>query len=134
MPISKKSLKIKFLEKFQKILYNFYVKNGAERHLGDTRRGCHAISHTGGAAQPGARPPGVRRPHLASHLSLSPLLFFSPENNETPNSNPSSCCSSLRFFDLLAQPNISAEIWSNCSPICDSFACPSRISFGELFL
>jgi hypothetical protein len=50
MPISEKSLKIKFLKKFQKILYKFYVKNGTERHLGDTRRGCHATSHTGGAA------------------------------------------------------------------------------------
>jgi hypothetical protein len=134
MPISEKSSKIKFLEKFQKILYKILCKNGAERHLGDTRRGCHAISHTGGAAQPGARLPGVRGPHLASHLSLPPLLFLSSENDDTSSSNPSSCCSSLRFFDLLAQPIISAEIWSICSPVCDSSACPSRISFGEVFL
>jgi hypothetical protein len=102
--------------------------------MGDTRRGCHAISHTGGATQPGARPPGVRRPHLASHLSLPPLLFLFPENNDTPSSFSSSCCSSLQFLDLFAQPNISAEIWSICSPVCDSSACASRISFGEVFL
>ena len=134
MPISKKSSKIKFLEKFWKIFLKFYAKNGAERHLGDTRRGCHAISHTGGAAHPRVRPPGVRGPHLASHLSLPPQLFLSPENNDTPNSYPSSCCSSPRIFDLLAQPNISAEIWIICSSVCDSFTCPSRISFGEVYL
>jgi hypothetical protein len=76
----------------------------------------------------------VRGPHLASQLSLPPLLFLSPKNNDTPSSNPSFCCSSPRFFDLLAQPIISAEIWSNCSLVCDSSAYPSRISFGEVFL
>jgi hypothetical protein len=76
----------------------------------------------------------VRGPHLAFHLYLPPLLFLSPKNNDTPSSNPSSCCSSPRFFDLLAQPIIPAEIWSICSPVCDSSACPSRISFSEVFL
>jgi hypothetical protein len=37
-------------------------------------------------------------------------------------------------MDLLAQPIISAEIWITCSPVCDSFAYPSRNSFGEVFL
>jgi hypothetical protein len=134
MPISEKSSKIKFLEKFQKILYKFYVKNGVERHLGGTRWGCHATSHIGGAAQPWSCHPGVRGPHLAPHLSLLPLLFLSPENNDTLCSNPSSCYSSPGFFDLLAQPNISAEIWSICSPVCDSSTYPSRISFGKVFL
>jgi hypothetical protein len=45
-----------------------------------------------------------------------------------------SCCSSSQFFDLLAQPIIVAEIWSICSPVCDSSACPSRILFSEVFL
>jgi hypothetical protein len=80
------------------------------------------------------RPPAMRGPHLASHLSLPPQLFLSPKNNDTPSSNSSSYCSSPRFFDLLAQPIISAEIWSNCSLVCDSSACPSRISFDEVFL
>jgi hypothetical protein len=44
LSISKKSSKIKFLEKFQKIFLNFYVKNGAERHLGDLRGTHHATS------------------------------------------------------------------------------------------
>jgi hypothetical protein len=126
--------KSSFSKNFRKFFINFYVKNGTERHLGDTRRGRHATSHTGGAAQPWPRPPGVRGPHLASHVSLPPLLFLSPENNDTPSSNSSSCYSSSRFFDLLAQPIISAEIWINCSPVCDSSAYPSRISFGEVFL
>jgi hypothetical protein len=133
MPISEKSSKIKFLEKFQKILYKFLCQNGAERHLRGTRRGCHATSHIGGMAQPWPRHPGVRGPHLAPHLSLLPLLFLSPEKHCPICSSLSSCCSSPRFFDLLAHPNISAEILSICSPVCDSSACPSRISFGEVF-
>jgi hypothetical protein len=50
LSISEKSSKIKFLEKFQKNLFNFYVKNGAERHLGDLKGTCHATSPPGGAA------------------------------------------------------------------------------------
>jgi hypothetical protein len=110
IPISEKSSKIKFLKKFQNFFINFYVKNGIEGHLGDTRRGSHTTTHTGGVAQPWPCPPAVRGPHLASHLSLPSQLFLSPENNDTPSSNLSSCCSSPWFFDLLAQPIISAEI------------------------
>jgi hypothetical protein len=40
----------------------------------------------------------------------------------------------LKIFDLLAQPIFAAEIWSICSPVCDSFDCPSRILFGGVFL
>ena len=40
----------------------------------------------------------------------------------------------LAIFDLLAQPIIFAEIWSICSSVCDSSACPSRILFSEVFL
>ena len=40
----------------------------------------------------------------------------------------------LAIFDLLAQPIISAEIWSICSPVCDSSVYPSRIVFSGLFL
>jgi hypothetical protein len=134
MPISEKSSKIKFLEKFQKNLYKFLCQKWDRETPGRHQEGlpCHLPHRGRGPAWP--RPPGVRRPHLASHLSLPPLLFLSPEKQPYTSSNLSSCCSSLRFFDLLAQPNISAEIWSNCSPVCDSSACPSRISFGELFL
>jgi hypothetical protein len=68
-----------------------------------------------------------------SLISSSPALSLS-QNISTPSSNPCSCCSSSQFIDLLAQPIISAKIWSICSPVCDSSACPSRISFGEVFL
>jgi hypothetical protein len=134
VPFSEKSSKIKFLEKFQKILYKFLYENGAERHLGGTRWGSHATSHTGGVAQPWPRHPCVRGPHQVTHLSLLPQLFLSPENNDTLSWNPSSCCSSPKIFDLLAQPNISAEIWIICSMVYDSSTCPSRFSFGEVFL
>ena len=40
----------------------------------------------------------------------------------------------LAIFDLLAQPIISAEIWSICSSVCDSSDCPSRILFSGVFL
>jgi hypothetical protein len=71
---------------------------------------------------------------LASHLSLHPHFLLSPEISQHPSSNPCSCCSSSRFFDLLAQPNFGAEIWSICSPVCDSSDCPSRILFSRVFL
>jgi hypothetical protein len=87
----------------------------------------------------GARPkPG--RAHLlcggprATHLSLPPQLFLSPKKSRHPSSNSCSCCSPSRFFDLLAQPIIVAEIWSICSPVCDSSDCPSRILFSGVFL
>jgi hypothetical protein len=71
---------------------------------------------------------------LASHLSLHPQLFLSPEKLWHPSSNSCSCCSPSWFFDLLAQPIIVAEIWSIYSPVCDSFDCPSRILFSGVFL
>ena len=40
----------------------------------------------------------------------------------------------LAIFDLLAQPIISAEIWSICSSVSDSSDCPSRILFSGVFL
>ena len=40
----------------------------------------------------------------------------------------------LAIFDLLAQPIFSAEIWSNCSLVCDPSDYPSRILFSGVFL
>jgi hypothetical protein len=45
---SEKSSKIKFLKKFQKNLFKFFVKNGAEKHLGDLR-GTHDATSPQGA-------------------------------------------------------------------------------------
>ena len=41
---------------------------------------------------------------------------------------------SLSIFDLLAQPIFAAEIWSICSPVCDSSIYPSGILFNGVFL
>jgi hypothetical protein len=71
---------------------------------------------------------------LALHLPLHFHFTLSPKISQHPCSNPSSCCSSSWFFDLLAQPIFGAEIWSICSPVCDSSNCPSRILFGGVFL
>ena len=40
----------------------------------------------------------------------------------------------LAIFDLLAQPIFSAEIWSNCSLVCNSSVYPSRILSSKVFL
>jgi hypothetical protein len=118
--ILEKSSKISFSKNSRKIFLNFYVKNGAERHLGDLRGTHHATSPPGGA--------------LASHLSLHPHFLLSLEISQHTSSNPCSCCSPSRFFDLFAQPIFATEIWSICSPVCDSFNCPSRILFSGVFL
>jgi hypothetical protein len=76
---SEKSSEIKFLEKFQNFFLNFYVKNRAERHLGDLRGTHHATSPPGGAAQAWSRPPMVRRGPLALHLPLHPHFLLSPK-------------------------------------------------------
>jgi hypothetical protein len=68
------------------------------------------------------------------HLSLPPYLFLSPKNNDTPAQTRVLAALHLDFFDLLAQPIIVAEIWSICSPVCDSSDCPSRILFSRVFL
>ena len=38
------------------------------------------------------------------------------------------------IFDLLAQPIFASEIWSICSPVCDSSVYPSGILFSGVFL
>jgi hypothetical protein len=105
MPISEKSSKIKFLKKFQKIIYKFLCKKWGRETPGRHQGGSHATSHIGGAAQPWPRHPGVRGPHLAPHLSLPPLFFLSPENKHSPSSNSSSCCSCLDFSISLLSPS-----------------------------
>jgi hypothetical protein len=134
MPISEKSLKIKFIKKFQKILYKFLCQKWGRETPGRHQVGLprHLTHRWRGPAL--AAPPRCERAPLAPHSSLLPLLFLSPKNNDTLSSNSCSSCASPGFFDLLAQPNISAEIWIICSPVCDSSTCPNRISFSEVFL
>jgi hypothetical protein len=125
---SEKSLKIKFLEKFQKNPFKFLCQKwGREtpgRPQGDPPR--HLTTR--------AMPTYGEGAPLASHLSLHPQLFLSPKKLRHPSSNSCSCCSPSRFFDLLAQPIIVAEIWSICSLVCDSSDCPNRILFSGVFL
>ena len=84
----------------------------------------------GGQAMPC---PGVGStwPSTLSSLSLS---FLSPDHTHHHCSNSCSCYSCSRFFDLLAQPIFAAEIWINCSPVCDSSDYPNRILFSCLYL
>jgi hypothetical protein len=133
LSISKKSLKIKVLDFFWKILFKFLCQKwGREapgRPQGDppchlTTRGCGpslaAPWHAEGAPWPST--------YLYTLTSFSPLKY------RHTSAQPCSCCSSSQFFDLLAQPIFAAEIWSNCSLVCDSFDCPSRILFSRDFL
>jgi hypothetical protein len=72
LSISEKSLKIKFLGKFQKILFKFLCQNGAERHLGHLKGTHHATTWWRGQDQAtpwhGVGPPG---PPLTSPPSTS---------------------------------------------------------------
>jgi hypothetical protein len=133
LSISKKSSKIKFLKKFWKNLFKFLCQKwGREapgRPQGDPP--CHPTTR--------GRGPSLVAPWhgeggpLALHLPLHFHFTLSPKISQHPYSNPSSCCSSSQFFDLLAQPIFGAEIWGNCSPVCDSSDCPS-ICLVEYFL
>jgi hypothetical protein len=77
--------KYSFSKNSRKIFLNFYVKNGAERHLGDPRGTHHATSPPWGAAQAWPRPPMVRGDPLAPHLSLHPHFLLSlPKYLNTP--------------------------------------------------
>jgi hypothetical protein len=75
----------------------------------------------------------VRGP-LALHLPLHPPLHQLSRNISTPQLKPVFLLFFLAIFDLLAQPIFAAEIWSICSPVCDSFDCPIRILFSGVFL
>jgi hypothetical protein len=73
---------------------------------------------------------GPLAPYLPLHLplhSLSRKIF-------TPLLKPVSLLFLIMIFNLLAQPIFAAEIWSICSPVCDSSDCPSRILFSGVFL
>ena len=76
---------------------------------------------------------GVGPTWPSTHPSSS-HFFLSPEQAHHHCSNPCYCCSCSRFFDLLAQPLFAAEIWINCSPVCDSSDYPNRILFSCLYL
>jgi hypothetical protein len=67
-------------------------------------------------------------------LILPPATSLSPTKNSTPLLKPMFLLFSLTIFNLLAQPIFAAEIWSICSPVYDSFDCPSRILFSGVFL
>jgi hypothetical protein len=78
MPISKKSSKIKFLEKFQKILYNFLCQKWGRETPGRHQEGlpCHLTHRWRGPAL--AAPPWCERaPPGPSLISSSPALSLS---------------------------------------------------------
>jgi hypothetical protein len=106
LSISKKSSKIKFLENSRKILLNFYVKNGAERHLGDLRGTHHATSPPGGAAQTWPRPPMVRGAPWPLTYLFTPSSFSLPKNHDTAAQTRVLAALHLDFSISLLSPSL----------------------------
>ena len=125
---------IKFLEKFQKIYHKFLlvkrVREAPGRAQGDPP--CH---HTWGMRDPAQGAPRHGVGPLALHL-LPCLSLSLPLTREklSSSSKHEFLLLLLPNFDLFAQPLISAEIWSNCSLVCDSSVHPNRILFSKVFL
>ena len=72
------------------------------------------------------------------HLALHSLIHLPPHSlsrkNTPPLFKPEFLLFLLAIFDLLAQPIFAADIWINCSPVCDSSMYPSRILFSKVYL
>jgi hypothetical protein len=126
-------LKIKFLKKFQKILIKFLRLKWGREAPGTTQGSHHATTAHGGAGQGQAVPWHGVAP-LALHLLLHRPFHSLSKKCTTPLFKLVFLLFLLVIFDLLAQPIFAAEIWSICSPVCDSFDCPSRILFSGVFL
>ena len=128
-----RSRKIKFLEKSRKVyIRSFCIKRGREPP-GMTQGGHHATSPWLGTACSLGAPKHGEGPlalHLLSHLPQPPL----PRRNTSTLLKPEFLLFFLAIFDLLVQPTFSAEIWGNCSLVCDSSDDPSRILFSGVFL
>jgi hypothetical protein len=101
---SKKSSKIKFLEKFQKNLFKFLCQKwGREapgRPQGDLP--CHLTTK--------GRGPSLAAPTYGEgaplDLSLHPHFLLSPKISQHPSSNPCSCCSPSWFLISLLSPSL----------------------------
>ena len=120
---------MKFLEKFQKNCYNFLLVKWGREGLGAAQRDPPRLLTM---CRRGV-PPGRAQAWCGVPLALHFLLFLSFSFSLPKNTIPLLALEFLLFllaiFDLLAQPIVSAEIWSICSPVCDSSDCPSRILF-----
>jgi hypothetical protein len=80
---SKKSSKIKFLEKFQKNIFKFLCQKWGREAPGRPQGDLPRHLTTRGCGPALAAPTYGEWAPLASHLSLPPQLFLSPENNNT---------------------------------------------------
>ena len=69
-------------------------------------------------------------PHLALHSPIFLSFLSLSRPNTPPLFKPVFLLLLLEIFDLLAQPIFVAEIWTICSPVCDSSIYRSRILFN----
>jgi hypothetical protein len=106
LSISEKSSKIKFLEKFWKILFKFLCQKWGREAPG-TPQGdppCHHTTRWRGLGL--AAPWHGEGALLALHLPLHPHFTLSPEISPHHSSNPCSCCSFSRFSISLLSPSL----------------------------
>ena len=120
--------------KFSKIYKNYTAgpifQNATWECLGLTSGAPQGCTPCAGAASKGGAPPCGEGPTWPStHSSTYHSTLFDGKTHHHC-SNPSFLLFLLEIFDLLAQPIFAAEIWSICSPVCDSSDYPNRILFS----
>jgi hypothetical protein len=116
----------------KKIIKFLHLKWG--REAPGTTQGDPPCHHTTWCRGTGLAAPWHGVEPLALHLFLHLPLDSHSRKNTTPFLKLVFLLFLLAIFDLLAQPIFAAEIWSNCSLVCDSSDCPSRILFSVVFL
>jgi hypothetical protein len=104
------------------------------REAPGTTQGDPPSHHTTWWHEPGQAAPRHDVGPLALHLFLHMSFHSLSPKNSTPLLKPMFLLFLIMIFDLLAQPIFAAEIWSICSPVCESSDCPSRILFSGVFL
>jgi hypothetical protein len=103
---SEKSSKIKFLKKFQKNPFKFLCQKWGREAPGRPRGDLPRHLTTRGRGPALAVPTYGEGGPLASHLSLPPQLFLSPENNDTPTQTQVLVALHLDFLISLLSPSL----------------------------
>jgi hypothetical protein len=112
-------------------LYFLLLKWGIEAP--GTTQGTHdATTPPGGAGQAWPCHGMVWAPWPSTYSSTCHSSLS--RKNSNPLLKPVFLLFLLSIFYLLARPIFSTEIWSICSPVCDSSDCLSRILFSGVFL
>ena len=126
--------KMKVFKNFWKLYLKYYF---LKRNVGvpGADQGDPPCHHT---TLPRGRGVGRAVAWCGPHLALHSPIFLSFLSLSRPNTPPFFkllfLLLLLGFFDLLAQPIFVDEIWTICSPVCDSSMYPSWILFSRVYL